>query len=192
MRYVHKDYSTLVQFLQFLKEPWFLRSIARTVCLDDERPQVLHAYHRLHILLLYAWEKCQYEDARLHGIVRSEGNTWFGAADVQSVVLDVYTRLCQGRIVVRTEGIEPFCIYLGGTVATHQHAFKEYAHLRHHRFPCRIAGSGYLYGRKQILLSVRAQLAYGQLCPRYHHRLGNILQHETQGRSRESHSVRAM
>ena len=114
------------------------------------------------------------------------------AQDVGFLKANVDTGMRQGRIVVRAKGIEPFRVDFRRSVAAQQPIFEKDAHFRHHRRAVGMARCGNLDAREQIFLSIRAQLPEGQLTAGDHDGLGQIFEHKTQGRSRESHGVRTV
>ena len=100
-----------------------------------------------------------------------------------------HARVAQVRIVEGLKGIEPLGILLRCTVAPEQVPVEVDAHLRHPGKAFVVAGSRQLDAREQVLLGIGARLSYGQLASREDDRLGEVHQHEAQGRRGIGHRV---
>ena len=105
---------------------------------------------------------------------------------------DVDAHVGQGREVVRTEGVEPFGVDFAGAVAAHELIFKEDTHFRHHRCAIGMARSGNLDTGEEIFFAVGAELSDGELAAGDDDGLGEVFEHKTECRGRESHRVGAV
>ena len=114
------------------------------------------------------------------------------AQDVGFFEANVDTGMRQSRIVVRPKRVETFRIDFGRSVAAQQPIFEKDAHFRHHRRAVGMARCGNLDTGEQVFLPIGAQLPEGQLTAGDHDGLGQIFEHEAQGRSRESHGIRTV
>ena len=108
------------------------------------------------------------------------------------VVAYADSRLGQGWEVGRLEGLEALRIRLGAAVAAHQAGAEENRNFRNHGAAVRPLCCGDFDGGDKVFLAVRARCAYRQLASRENHRFGEVLEHETQGRSGVRHGIRAM
>ena len=100
--------------------------------------------------------------------------------------------LGQGWEVGRLEGLEALRIRLGAAVAAHQAGAEENRNFRNHGAAVRPLCCGDFDGGDEVFLAVRTRCAYRQLASRENHRFGEVLEHETQGRSGVRHGIRAM
>ena len=96
--------------------------------------------------------------------------------------------LGQRWVVVRLEGVEVLCAYLRAAVAAIQAVLEEHTHLWYHQLLARHN----LQRADDVLTSVAAQHAERQLASRKHHRLAQVLEHETQSRCGVCHRVGAV
>src|SRR5574344_492025 len=98
-------------------------------------------------------------------------------ANILPLETQMDSNLGQSGIVERTESIEAFCIYLGCAIATHEPIFKKDTNFGHHGMPFFIAGCGYLKSREQVVLSISAHGANGELRASKDHGLLKIFKH---------------
>ena len=192
LRHIDQDDALSVEFAQAVEEPGLLRRVARAERLQDDRLDALLLEDAVDDFAPHTREERQDENVAVHQIVWAEWACGVGPADEVGVVLDMNARLGQGREVVGAEGVEALGVNLRCAIAAQQTVFEEDAHFGHHRLAVGRLGCCNLNACQEVFLAVRAQLADGQLRASEDDGLAQILEHETQGRCREGHRVRAM
>ena len=90
------------------------------------------------------------------------------------------------------KGIKFIGTLFGGSVASQQMTVEVYAHLGHAGSAVVLLGSGYFNAGNQVLFSIGAQLADGQLAPCKNHWFCQVFQHIAQCRCGVCHGVCAV
>ena len=128
----------------------------------------------------------------VHNVVHLQRALGVGAEQRIFVELYVEPYLGQRRIVVALERVKIVGTHLRRAVAAPQVVLKKYCHFLHHRFAVDVGCRSNLQGGDEILLTIGANLANGQLAAGDDYRLLQILKHKTQCRSSVSHGVGAV
>mmetsp|Transcript_5132 Transcript_5132/g.8309 ORF Transcript_5132/g.8309 Transcript_5132/m.8309 type:complete len:304 (+) Transcript_5132:83-994(+) len=161
------------------------RSVATAI---EHQHDALHAFalqQALEELVREAWDDPHNHDLCHVYLVNSEATSGW-VAQPPAVDIDVSTQLCEVRVVGRLKGLKGSRVHLLAPIPSEKLAPEENTHFREVGQSCKNNGT------KQILPGISERLRKRQLRSCQHHRLGQLLEHETQRRSCVGHRVSTM
>ena len=100
LRDVYDNNASFFRFLQEFDEPWLLRSITRTVCLENNRTKAWCMQDIADDVFLNAWEKSQYNNICIIQIIRLQRECRIRFVDFILFIFNVNTSCSKCWIIV--------------------------------------------------------------------------------------------